>query len=24
MTDWINGKDTKTVLDYIEASWPKS
>ncbi|GGK64470.1 alpha-glucoside ABC transporter substrate-binding protein [Planomonospora parontospora subsp. parontospora] len=24
MTDWINGKDTKTVLDFIEASWPKS
>lgn len=24
MTDWINGKDTKTILDYIEASWPKS
>ncbi|MDP9866255.1 MULTISPECIES: ABC transporter substrate-binding protein [Streptosporangium] len=24
MTDWINGKDTKTVLDYIDASWPKS
>lgn len=23
MVDWINGKDTKTVLDYIEASWPK-
>ncbi|MEU7894551.1 ABC transporter substrate-binding protein [Nonomuraea sp. NPDC049152] len=24
MTDWINGKDTKTVLDFIDASWPKS
>jgi alpha-glucoside transport system substrate-binding protein len=23
MVDWINGKDTKAVLDYIEASWPK-
>ncbi|NUT34817.1 MAG: carbohydrate ABC transporter substrate-binding protein [Hamadaea sp.] len=21
MTDWINGKDTKATLDYIEASW---
>jgi alpha-glucoside transport system substrate-binding protein len=24
MTDWINGKDTKSTLDFIEASWPKS
>ncbi|MFC6898337.1 ABC transporter substrate-binding protein [Nonomuraea dietziae] len=24
MTDWINGKDTRTVLDYIDASWPPS
>lgn len=24
MTNWINGKDTKTVLDSIEQSWPKS
>ncbi|GAA0397133.1 alpha-glucoside ABC transporter substrate-binding protein [Acrocarpospora corrugata] len=24
MTDWINGKDTKSTLDYIDASWPKS
>ena len=24
MVDWINGADTKTVLDKIEASWPKS
>ncbi|WP_084961012.1 ABC transporter substrate-binding protein [Thermoactinospora rubra] len=24
MTAWINGKDTKTVLDDIEKSWPKS
>jgi alpha-glucoside transport system substrate-binding protein len=23
MTDWINGKDTKATLDYIENSWPK-
>ena len=23
MTDWINGKDTKAVADYIEGSWPK-
>jgi alpha-glucoside transport system substrate-binding protein len=23
MTDWINGKDTKSTLDFIEASWPK-
>ncbi len=23
MVDWINEKDTKTVLDYIENSWPK-
>ncbi|GAA1812773.1 carbohydrate ABC transporter substrate-binding protein [Planosporangium flavigriseum] len=23
MTDWINGTDTKTALDKIEASWPK-
>ncbi|GHJ48610.1 alpha-glucoside ABC transporter substrate-binding protein [Catellatospora sp. TT07R-123] len=23
MTEWINGKDTKTTLDAIEASWPK-
>jgi alpha-glucoside transport system substrate-binding protein len=24
MTDWINGKDTQSTLDFIEASWPKS
>lgn len=24
MTNWINGKDTKSVLDGIEQSWPKS
>ncbi len=24
MTDWINGADTKTVLDQVEASWPTS
>jgi alpha-glucoside transport system substrate-binding protein len=24
MTDWINGKDTKSTLDFIENSWPKS
>ncbi|MEO3859452.1 ABC transporter substrate-binding protein [Acrocarpospora sp. B8E8] len=24
MTDWINGKDTKSTLDFIDASWPKS
>jgi alpha-glucoside transport system substrate-binding protein len=23
MTDWINGKDTKATLDFIESSWPK-
>jgi alpha-glucoside transport system substrate-binding protein len=23
MTDWINGKDTKSTLDFIESSWPK-
>jgi len=23
MVDWINGKDTKATLDYIENSWPK-
>jgi alpha-glucoside transport system substrate-binding protein len=23
MTDWINGKDTKSTLDFIEQSWPK-
>ncbi len=23
MTDWITGKDTKSTLDSIEASWPK-
>ncbi|NJC68936.1 carbohydrate ABC transporter substrate-binding protein [Planosporangium thailandense] len=23
MTAWINGKDTKSMLDAIEASWPK-
>ncbi len=23
MTDWINGKDTKATLDFIEGSWPK-
>jgi alpha-glucoside transport system substrate-binding protein len=23
MVDWINGKDTKATLDFIEASWPK-
>ena len=23
MTEWINGKDTKPVLDGVEASWPK-
>jgi alpha-glucoside transport system substrate-binding protein len=23
MTEWINGSDTKTILDRIEASWPK-
>jgi alpha-glucoside transport system substrate-binding protein len=23
MTDWINGKDTKSSLDAIEATWPK-
>jgi alpha-glucoside transport system substrate-binding protein len=23
MTEWINGTDTKTILDRIEASWPK-
>jgi alpha-glucoside transport system substrate-binding protein len=24
MTDWINGSDTKKVLDQVEASWPTS
>ncbi|GAA3066677.1 ABC transporter substrate-binding protein [Streptosporangium carneum] len=24
MTDWINGKDTRTVLDRVNASWPTS
>jgi alpha-glucoside transport system substrate-binding protein len=24
MTDWINGKDTRSTLDFIEASWPRS
>lgn len=24
MTDWINGADTQTVLDEVEASWPSS
>ena len=24
MTQWLSGKDTKTVLDEIEKSWPKS
>ena len=24
MTDWINGADTKAVLDQVEASWPTS
>lgn len=24
MTDWINGADTQTVLDQVEASWPTS
>ena len=24
MTDWINGSDTKSVLDQVEASWPTS
>ncbi|HEU4421138.1 MAG TPA: ABC transporter substrate-binding protein [Pilimelia sp.] len=23
MVDWINGKDTKATLDFIESSWPK-
>jgi len=23
MVDWINGKDTKATLDFIENSWPK-
>ncbi len=23
MVDWVNGKDTKGVLDGIESSWPK-
>jgi alpha-glucoside transport system substrate-binding protein len=23
MVDWINGKDTKSTLDFIEGSWPK-
>ena len=23
MVDWINGKDTKATLDFIEQSWPK-
>jgi alpha-glucoside transport system substrate-binding protein len=23
MTEWINGKDTKSTLDFIESSWPK-
>jgi alpha-glucoside transport system substrate-binding protein len=23
MTDWINGKDTKSTLDFIEQSWPQ-
>lgn len=24
MTDWVLGKDTKSTLDFIEASWPTS
>jgi alpha-glucoside transport system substrate-binding protein len=24
MTDWITGKDSQAVLDFIEQSWPKS
>ena len=24
MTDWINGSNTKSVLDQVEASWPTS
>jgi alpha-glucoside transport system substrate-binding protein len=23
MTEWINGKDTKATLDFIEGTWPK-
>jgi alpha-glucoside transport system substrate-binding protein len=23
MVDWVNGKDTKSTLDFIENSWPK-
>ncbi|MBF9133267.1 carbohydrate ABC transporter substrate-binding protein [Plantactinospora sp. S1510] len=23
MIDWVNGKDTKSTLDFIEGSWPK-
>ncbi|GIG91842.1 ABC transporter substrate-binding protein [Plantactinospora endophytica] len=23
MVDWVNGKDTKSTLDFVEGSWPK-